>query len=554
MAIGIKIGVQFGGITEVNPVAQAPVNTNPPFISPNGNVVIGTLFTTNNGSWYATKPLTFEYRWTRNGTPIGGATSQTYTSVTADEGQTLRCEVKATNAFGASAYIASSNSATGVTLPVNTVAPAISGSTTLGSVLTTTDGTWTGTATITFTYQWKRGGVSIGGATASTYTLVAADSSANITCDVTGTNVAGSSTAGSNTITASNFNPVNTVAPTLSPSGTQNTGTVITLANGTWTGAATITFEYRWLRDNVVISGETNSTYTILAGDDTKVIKGQVRGINSVSTSAYVTTSNQVDAVNVVNTARTQAFLTATGITDQTIIDALNAMDTSLIADGLLPAGTGSGVIKAFYPVVGGTAANHKYNFVDPRDLNIAYRLVFAGGITHNTSGMLFNGTNGSADTCWSPSVDGGGNDLGLCYYAGTYTDNGGISTGAGTATSDFKIYGKLGGSFYWYVNNITNTLVTNADPSGFIGIHREGTDIKRNIRGTTSSATVAQTTLVNRSITIGAANYTGGIAEFTNIPIKSYALFANGATSALMESIRTIMNNLQTDLGRANN
>jgi hypothetical protein len=226
MAIGIKIGVQFGGITEVNPVAQAPVNTNPPFINPNGNVVIGTLFTSSNGSWYATKPLTFEYRWTRNGTPISGATSQTYTSVTADEGQTLRCEVKATNAFGSSAYIASSNSATGVTLPVNTV------------------------------------------------------------------------------------------APTLSPSGTQSTSTVITLGNGTWTGTATITFEYRWLRDNVVIVGETNSTYTILAGDDGKVIKGQVRGTNVAGTSAYVTTSNQVDAVNSVplvwGSASTENWGTAT--------------------------------------------------------------------------------------------------------------------------------------------------------------------------------------------------------------------------------------------------
>jgi hypothetical protein len=347
------------------------------------------VFTSGNGSWFATRPLTFEYRWTRNGTPISGATSQTYTSVSADEGQTLRCEVRATNAFGVSSYIASSNSSTGVSLPVNTVAPVISGSTTLGSVLTTTDGTWTGTSPITFSYQWKRGGVSIGGATSSTYTLVAADSSANITCEVTGTNVAGSVaansntitaqnfnlvntvapvisgsntfgsvltttdgtwtgaspitygyqwkrngsiisgatnqtytlvladnlanitcdvtatnplgsvTAGSNTITAGNFNPINTVAPTLSPSGTQSTGTVITLGNGTWSGATPITFEYRWLRDNSIILGQTSNTYTLVSGDDLKVIKGEVRATNALSTSAYVVTSNQVDAVDV---------------------------------------------------------------------------------------------------------------------------------------------------------------------------------------------------------------------------------------------------------------
>jgi hypothetical protein len=38
--------------------------------------------------------------------------------------------------------------------PSNSVAPVISGSASVGSILTTTDGTWTGTLPITFTYQW----------------------------------------------------------------------------------------------------------------------------------------------------------------------------------------------------------------------------------------------------------------------------------------------------------------------------------------------------------------------------------------------------------------
>lgn len=83
--------------------------------------------------------------------------------------------------------------------PVNTVAPVISGNQWQGQVLTTTNGTWTNSPT-TFTYQWRRGGVDIGGATSSTYTLVAADRGASITCDVTATNVAGSVTATSNTL------------------------------------------------------------------------------------------------------------------------------------------------------------------------------------------------------------------------------------------------------------------------------------------------------------------------------------------------------------------
>ena len=82
--------------------------------------------------------------------------------------------------------------------PANTVAPVVSGSTTLGATLSTTDGTWTGTAPIAFTYQWQRGGVDISGETDATYVVVADDFGTNIRCVVTGTNEAGFASANSN--------------------------------------------------------------------------------------------------------------------------------------------------------------------------------------------------------------------------------------------------------------------------------------------------------------------------------------------------------------------
>jgi hypothetical protein len=86
--------------------------------------------------------------------------------------------------------------------PANTVAPAVTGTAVVGSLLSCTTGTWTGSPTITYTYQWKRNGVNIGGATASTYTLVQADAgnTANIKCTVTATNGAGAVPADSNTV------------------------------------------------------------------------------------------------------------------------------------------------------------------------------------------------------------------------------------------------------------------------------------------------------------------------------------------------------------------
>lgn len=75
--------------------------------------------------------------------------------------------------------------------PINTVLPVISG--TMGT-LSATNGTWTNSPS-SFAYQWKRNGVDIGGATASTYVIVTADIGTTLTVAVTATNASGSTQA-----------------------------------------------------------------------------------------------------------------------------------------------------------------------------------------------------------------------------------------------------------------------------------------------------------------------------------------------------------------------
>jgi hypothetical protein len=82
-------------------------------------------------------------------------------------------------------------------LPVNTVAPSISGTVAIGSTLTASPGTWTGDPTPTFSYQWQRGSSNISGATGSTYTAQFADVGNTLRCVVTATNAAGSASANS---------------------------------------------------------------------------------------------------------------------------------------------------------------------------------------------------------------------------------------------------------------------------------------------------------------------------------------------------------------------
>lgn len=76
-------------------------------------------------------------------------------------------------------------------VPTNSVNVAISGTAQVGETLTVSAGTWAGGG-LSFTRQWKKGGVAIAGATGTTYVPVVGDIDATITCTVTATNNAGS--------------------------------------------------------------------------------------------------------------------------------------------------------------------------------------------------------------------------------------------------------------------------------------------------------------------------------------------------------------------------
>ena len=110
--------------------------------------------------------------------------------------------------------------------------------------------------------------------------------------------------------------------------------------------------------------------------------------IQRVGWRPYVTTS----VVNAVD-ADAQAFIAAAGITDLTQASAISTLVNDLKTYGLWSK------MKAFYPMVGGTSTSHKWNLKDPRDLDAAYRLTFFGGLTHDSNGVLGNGTNSYAYT-----------------------------------------------------------------------------------------------------------------------------------------------------------
>jgi len=188
----------YSGATDIDG-GNAPANTVAPVIS--GSTSLGSVLTTTNGTWTSLTTLTYTYQWYRGATLITSATNQTYTLVVADSAASITCKVTATNILGSN--VATSNAITAQTFsaPVNTVAPAITGTAQEGQTLTCSTGTWTGNPTPTYTYQWKRNGSNIGSATNSTYVLVTADVGQSIKCTVTATNAISSVNADSNTVT-----------------------------------------------------------------------------------------------------------------------------------------------------------------------------------------------------------------------------------------------------------------------------------------------------------------------------------------------------------------
>src|SRR5579875_2514360 len=162
--------------------AVAPSNSSLPTIT--GKAAVGSTVTANPGTWTGSTPITYQYQWLICGNDGGacrnipGATSQTYTFAPADLGNTARVTVIAGNADGTS-----------------------SGNASVGSTLTASPGTWTGSGTISYKFQWRvcspDGSAcrDIPGATGQTYKLTPDDLGNAERVVVTATDANGSSSA-----------------------------------------------------------------------------------------------------------------------------------------------------------------------------------------------------------------------------------------------------------------------------------------------------------------------------------------------------------------------
>lgn len=166
--------------------------------------------------------------------------------------------------------------AAGAAAPGNTAPPAISGTAKVGSTLTVSNGTWTGSPT-SYGYQWQRctssACTNIAGETQKTYVVTSADAGHALRAVVTATNADGLSTANSNktaVVPAASGAPVNTGRPTIT--GDAVVGESFDADKGQWNGSPT-SYSYQWLRCDetgvycFAIDGATGSSYGVRTAD-----------------------------------------------------------------------------------------------------------------------------------------------------------------------------------------------------------------------------------------------------------------------------------------------
>ena len=154
-----------------------------------GTVQVGETLTADTSGIADDDELTnvsYSYQWIRNDgstdTDITSATDSTYTLVVADEGKTIKVHVSFTDDADNEETLTSAATATVEAAPQPdspaSGQPTISGTARVGETLTAdTSGIADadGLANVTYTYQWLADDADIAGATASTYSLVAAD-------------------------------------------------------------------------------------------------------------------------------------------------------------------------------------------------------------------------------------------------------------------------------------------------------------------------------------------------------------------------------------------
>ncbi len=280
---------------------SAPESVSAPTLT--GVAVQGKTLTEHHGGWEG-EVGAYSYKWLRckartsqgSGSvcaAIPGAAGQTYTLGAEDVGMWIEVQESAANSGG---WNVSSSEALEVIppeAPVNTLAPAITGTIQQGQTLTVREGTWTNNAKAP-AWQWLRcsaaggGCTAIAGATKKTYKLETEDVGHALIVSETVENAVGRSAPATSLPTLAvpvpPPAPESTSLPTITGSAQQ--GQTLTEHAGGWSGEPS-GYSYAWKRcsptgtECKAISAATRQTYLLTSADVGHTIVAKETAVNA---------------------------------------------------------------------------------------------------------------------------------------------------------------------------------------------------------------------------------------------------------------------------------
>jgi len=237
--------------------------------------------------------------------------------------------------------------------------------------------------------------------------------------------------------------------------------------------------------------------------------------------------------------ADAQAFITAVGLTDPTHISAINTLVVALKGYSIWTK------FKAIYPIIGGTEFTHKWNLKDPRDLNAAFRLDYAGTLTHDSNGIT-GSTNGYAVTYINANTLTASSNH-LSNYCSTNTFGAIICMGG----AQLKLSNRYNSNARSDNPNTDIIFVSNSDSRGFYLGTRNSTTSHKIYKNSSilGSSTALITTALTSSI-IGLLNPQDTGSYYSN---RRYGWFSigDGLSDTEEANLYTAVQAYQTTLGR---
>lgn len=270
----------------------------------------------------------------------------------------------------------------------------------------------------------------------------------------------------------------------------------------------------------------------------------------------FQTTLGRSIGTQVVSDPDAQAFVTAANIQDQVQATAVNNLCISMKAQGLWTK------MKAVYPIVGGTAAQHKFNLKNPLDTDAAFRLAFAGTWTHDATGILSNGSNAYANTYFTPITQfSSRNSLSIIANISGGTLTGGaypytISSGASNINIDETGLLVRAGFKYGIFTGETNNvlLVSSAQTTGYFAANSlaGNTSVMINNAAAVTGTVSASGSLSTFPLFMSAANVAGTplASSYQSVKYNSIA-FGDGLTLGEHNTFKSIIDTFNTSLGR---